>query len=137
MRKTFFLLLLATPAGAAIGGAAVTEFTATQAILKYQAPDSSPCSVEVSENPNFQPLVHDVNPAKFTGAGNDNRAGNVLAGAERWFVIGKRAADVGLEVSVAVTDGAGGLEQPMSRAVVRAISDRDWIRFMLIPHRLE
>ena len=97
MRKTFFLLLLATPAGAAIGGAAVTEFTATQAILKYQAPDSSPCSVEVSENPNFQPLVHDVNPAKFTGAGNDNRAGNVLAGAERWFVIGKRAADVGLD----------------------------------------
>ncbi len=97
MRETLLLLLLSGAAQAAIQNVSAVEFTATQAILKYQAPDGAPCTIEVSENPNFLPVVNDVNPVKFASAASDGRAGNVQAGNERSFVIGKRAAEVGLD----------------------------------------
>ena len=93
--RILFLFLAFTIAGkAAIQNVTVTEFTATQAILKYEAPDNSPCQVEVSEQPSFAPLVDDVDPAKFASAASDQRPGSVQAGDERFFVIGKRAAEV-------------------------------------------
>ena len=97
MRETLLLLLLTGAAQAAIQNVSAVEFTATQAILKYQAPDTAACTVEVSENANFVPVVNDVDAAKFAMASSDLRPGNVQAGGERSFVIGKRAAEVGLD----------------------------------------
>lgn len=97
MRETLLVLLFALAGEAAIQNVSAVELTATQAILKYQAPDSTPCTVEVSENANFVPVVYDVDAVKFALASNDARPGNVQAGTERSFVVGKRAAEVGLD----------------------------------------
>lgn len=88
--------LLVIPAGlclGAIGDVRVTGVTATQAILSYTAPDQNPCTIQVSENALLAPLVHDLDPAIFTGADQDNRAGNVFNGTTRIAVIGKRSAE--------------------------------------------
>ncbi|MDQ6676905.1 MAG: hypothetical protein M3Z09_06385, partial [Acidobacteriota bacterium] len=98
MGKTFLLLLFTGGAlAAAIQNVSVTEVTATQAIIRYEAPDNSACTVEVSENSNFRPLVNDVDPVKFASAWSDSRQGSISAGNERSFVIGKRAAEIGLD----------------------------------------
>ena len=97
MRTTLLLLFLSAAGQAAIQNVTVTEFTATQAILNYQAPDTAACKVEISENPSFLPLVNDVDPAKFTLASSDSRQGSVQAGGERLFVAGKRSAEVGID----------------------------------------
>jgi len=87
---------------AQITGITVSGTTATQAVVTYTAPIASPCSLAVSEtadaNANPQPpLVHDVDPTHFPGADQDNRAGNIGNGAQRTFVIGKRAAEKGAD----------------------------------------
>lgn len=68
--------------------------TPTQAVIAYTAPDSSACTIEVSESESYAPPVHDVNPALFPGANLDSRAGNIGSGQARTFVIGKRAAEL-------------------------------------------
>jgi hypothetical protein len=53
-----------------------------------------------SSGGNVGVLVNDVNPALFTGANQDSRAGgvsNVSAGVARSFVVGKRSADIALD----------------------------------------
>ncbi|MDQ6664814.1 MAG: hypothetical protein M3Z23_10510, partial [Acidobacteriota bacterium] len=67
--------------------------TSTRAIVSYTAPDSGACSIKVSENSSYAPLVYDVDPMKFAGANLDNRADNVNSGRKRNFVIGKRAVE--------------------------------------------
>jgi hypothetical protein len=71
----------------------VVGATPTQAVLSYTAPDNNACAVAVSESSSLSPLVNDVNPALFTGANLDNRAGNVVSGQARVAVIGRRSAD--------------------------------------------
>lgn len=71
--------------------------TATQAILSYTAPDASPCTIAVSENQNLAPLVHDVDPALFSGASSDSRDGSITVGTQRTVVIGKRAVEKALD----------------------------------------
>lgn len=88
---------MGTALAAAIQNVSVTEITATQAIIRYQAPDSSACTVEVSENTSYRPLVNDVDPVKFASAWSDSRQGSISTGNERSFVVGKRAAELGLE----------------------------------------
>jgi len=73
--KSLLVLLISGAAQAAIQNVSAVEFTATQAILKYQAPDGAPCTIEVSENPSFLPVVNDVNSVKFASAASDDRAG--------------------------------------------------------------
>jgi hypothetical protein len=68
-----------------------------QAVLAYTAPDSTACSVEVSESAAYSPVVFDVDGSKFTGAALDSRTGNVPTGRDRIFVIGKRAAGKALD----------------------------------------
>ena len=71
----------------------VSGVTNTQAILTWDAPDTNPCRVEISESPDFSPLVNDVDPAKFPGSDQDNRAGSIVNGRSRTFVAGKRTTE--------------------------------------------
>ncbi|MCU1263533.1 MAG: hypothetical protein JWO80_6418 [Bryobacterales bacterium] len=97
MRKLIVLLCLAGPGVAAINNVSVAGVTATQALLKYTAPDPAACNVEVSESSTYRPLVNDVDPAKFGGASSDARPGSIQNGSERLVTLGKRAAEVGLD----------------------------------------
>ena len=77
----------------------ISGVTATQAILSYFAPNSNACIVEISESPNYLPLVHDVDPVIFQGSNSDLRSSNPNAGLTRTFVIGKRAAERGTDTN--------------------------------------
>lgn len=88
------LLIPAALCHAAIGDLRVIGATATQAVIGYTAPDQNPCTIQVSENSALTPLVHDVDPAIFAGADQDNRPGNVSGGRARLAVIGKRSAEL-------------------------------------------
>ncbi len=80
----------------------VAGTTATQAVVTYTAPNASACSLAVSEKADAKgnpqtPLIHDVDTILFPGADQDSRAGNVVSGPLRTFVIGKRAAAIGAD----------------------------------------
>ena len=65
--------------------------TPQQAIVHYQRPDATPCSLEVSESSALQPLINDVNPMLFPGANLDNRdPNNIVTGNDVQFVVGYR-----------------------------------------------
>ena len=68
--------------------------TATQANIQYVSPDQRPCTIEVSETPTYASLVHDVDPALFTGSNTDDRPGSASHGVYKSVVIGKRSADL-------------------------------------------
>lgn len=94
MRRILLAALsLCLPGFAAIGEVRLLGVTNTQAVLAYLAPDSSACTVEVSESPSFSPLVHDVDPALFSGSNQDTRSGSSVRGRERIVVIGKRTTE--------------------------------------------
>jgi hypothetical protein len=80
-------------AAAAITNVSVQGTTATQAILRYTAPDTGACTVEVSESSSFTPLVHDADAQLFPGSNLDSRSESAANGPERVFVIGKRRAE--------------------------------------------
>jgi len=71
----------------------VMGLTATQAILSYGAPDGTPCRVQASEQSSLNPPVHDVDPAIFPSADQDNRLGSLSIGQTRIVVIGKRSVE--------------------------------------------
>lgn len=80
-------------------GVNIVGTTATQAVLTYAAPDRNPCTVKVSQNPSFVPLVADVDPNIFAGSQLDNRpvdaAGDTLTGSlSRTFVVGQRTSQI-------------------------------------------
>ena len=89
------IVLTASVAYGAVGNLQVRGVTSTQAILAYTAPDTNPCSVEVSQSQSYLPLVHDVDPALFAGSNLDNRPEATGSGIQRVFVAGKRRADKG------------------------------------------
>jgi len=72
-----------------IANLTVAGVTSTQAIINYTSPVTSPCTVEVSENTSFNPLVNDVNPMLFPGSNLDNRVGGVFETGFRSFVAGR------------------------------------------------
>src|SRR5690349_3931092 len=51
--------------------------TSRDAILTYAAPDTNPCTVEVSESNTYSPVIADVNATLFSGANSDSRAGSL------------------------------------------------------------
>src|SRR5437016_5520512 len=94
-RQTVVFLLIACATAVAQNSLNLTVVgtTATQAILKYTAPTAAACTIEASESPGFQPLVHDVNPNLFPQANLDTRSGNLIDGQSRVAVIGKRYSE--------------------------------------------
>jgi hypothetical protein len=78
---------------AAIEDVRVMGVTNTQAVIGYAAPESTACSVEVSEEPDYTPLVHDVNATLFGGANLDNRTTSANRGRFRAVVVGKRTIE--------------------------------------------
>ena len=48
------------------------------------------CTVKVSQQASFTPLVRDVDPALFPGADQDTRPETITAKTNRIFVVGKR-----------------------------------------------
>lgn len=68
--------------GIEVTPAVTVQTTSTQAILTI--PGTGPCTIEASESPSYLPLVHDVDPAYFSGA--DQVLGQTL-------VLGKRRTD--------------------------------------------
>ena len=91
--KLSLMVLTASMAYGAVGNLQVRGVTSTQAILGYRAPDTNPCSIEVSESPSYRPLAHDVDPALFGGADLDTRTDTPASGVQRVFVVGKRRAE--------------------------------------------
>ena len=71
--------------------------TNVQAAVGFEAPADVSCRIEVSENPNYDPLIHDVDPALFTGADLDSRTGNVVDAGRRIFMLGSRSVDQALD----------------------------------------
>src|SRR6476620_11298611 len=69
--------------------------TATQALFSY--PDSGGCAWKVSQSPAFDTLLHDVDPALFPGSNQDSRPGAISSGGVRYFLLGKRATEQGLD----------------------------------------
>ena len=86
------LSLLALPLAAAITEVRVDGVTATQAVVRYTAPDTSACTHEISDSATYSPLVNDVRTTLFPGANSDG--GGLRA---RTFVVGKRTVSVGAD----------------------------------------
>jgi hypothetical protein len=91
--KRAIILLFPILGFADITNVRVAGTTATQAILAYIAPDNSACTVAVSTSSSYTPLVHDVDPALFSGANSDSRPGSIDSGRSRVFVVGKRTVE--------------------------------------------
>src|SRR6267142_2060973 len=69
--------------------------TNTQAAMAYSAPNNSACKIEVSENSNYIPLVHDVDTTLFgVGTDQDSRSSGLASGRARIFIIGSRVLSV-------------------------------------------
>lgn len=101
IRKAF---LIATLSLALAGVCSASDFpvqilglTNTQAVLIYNSPVISSCSVRVSTSSQYSPVVNDVNASLFTSANLDSRPGNMTGPMTRVFVMGKRTADVALD----------------------------------------
>lgn len=90
------MAVMAQVAFGAVDHVAVRSVTNTQAILTYTAPDTSACSVAVSESATLSPLIHDVDPVLFAASNLDNRAESLTSGRARVFVVGKRRAEKAL-----------------------------------------
>src|ERR1700682_2365126 len=84
-------LVLCIPASAQTS-MRVYGVSATQALLYYDAPDQSPCTIQVSESPSYLPLVADLDPLLFPGADSDAERNILPAGTSRLVPIGLRIA---------------------------------------------
>lgn len=88
MKALLFLLTL--PLSAAVSNLQVVATTSTQIVVSYTAPTTAACTVRVSKEADFDPLLLDVDTDYYSGANLDSRAGSISNGRHRIFVIGKQ-----------------------------------------------
>ena len=70
--------------------------TPTQAVFSYDTLDSSACSVRVAEAGSLGGVVHDVDPAIFSGSDQDlSRPSTISDGTRRYVIIGARTSETG------------------------------------------
>jgi len=86
----YLFLALALVCSGAVTDLRIIGVTNTQAVIRYTAPTTTACTVEVSEEADLDPLVNDVNTTLFSGSNSDSRTGAVSRGRERVFVAGTR-----------------------------------------------
>src|ERR1700682_5397521 len=70
----------------------VDGVSSTQALLSYDAPDQSPCTVQVSESSSYSAVVADLDPVLFPGADSDTERNILPAGVSRLVRVGLRTA---------------------------------------------
>jgi hypothetical protein len=80
-----------------LGEVKVEGVTSTRAVLRYTAPATVGCSVEVSESESYSPLVNDVNNSIFAGSQQDGRFTALHEGSTRIFVVGARTSETGAD----------------------------------------
>lgn len=73
--------------------AKVVKVLTQQAILHTNTDFQGTCTIAVSTSPTFAPVINDLDTNKFAGSNLDSRNQAVSNGRDRWFVIGKRAAE--------------------------------------------
>src|SRR5262245_2078993 len=81
-------------ASAAVTDVRVTDPTATEAVLRYTAPDNLRCKIEVSYSPTFTPVVPDVDSTLFAGSNYDDTRPNLNRGRERVLAIGQAGSAI-------------------------------------------
>lgn len=86
-------LLIPLSAYAAVTNVRVLGVSNTQAHIRYTAPDANACTIEVSEESDYDPLVNDVNGTHYSGASLDSREPSLQRGRERTVIIGKRTIE--------------------------------------------
>src|ERR1035437_1818398 len=97
MKTLVIGLLLSLPALAAVTNIHLNGATATQAVLDFDVPDPTSCTVQVSTDPAFGTLVNDTNTSLFSGSQNCNRSGSTVNGNHVTFVIGVRTSQQGTD----------------------------------------
>lgn len=90
------LLFFSSVAWAQTGLRVVDTPSSTQMKIAYTAPSASACTVEVSKNSTFVPLVADVNGTLFSGAASDTPHIVSSSQNQRTLLIGKRRAELDL-----------------------------------------
>lgn len=85
---------LVQPVSAAVSNLRITSATATQIAVSFTitAPGSA-CTIEISEESDYTPLMTDVDTTLYSGADQCNRASSVAHGNNYTVVLGKRGAE--------------------------------------------
>ncbi|MFN7939200.1 MAG: hypothetical protein U0R19_38100 [Bryobacteraceae bacterium] len=84
------LLLGALPGIAAVADLSVAGSTSTQIIVTYTAPTEAACTVAVSKDAGYSPVVADVDAAIYAGSNLDSRPGALSQGRYRVVVLGRQ-----------------------------------------------
>lgn len=87
------VLILAAPLAAAVDHLAPVGSTQVQIVLSYTAPTAAACTVEASGEADYTPLATDIDPGLFPGSSLDSRAGSIVTGRNRVFVLGRQGAE--------------------------------------------
>jgi hypothetical protein len=110
------------PCLSAINNFAVLGTTATQAIIGYDAPNASPCTVQVSQSSSLTPAAFDVDPNTFANSNSDlSRPSTIVNGSRRTLVIGQRTAQLATAGAYAVAGTPGAVGYFPGRHFSRAL----------------
>lgn len=93
-----FLVQFSSPTIAQVGSVQLVGVTPQQAVIQYTAPDTEPCTLQVTDQSGLGVTVWDVDGTVFAGSDVDlNRPNTVTSerGLRRRVVLGKRSAEPG------------------------------------------